>query len=105
MNISPRFSYISNSVLYTDSASDPSAVGGRYQNGTVTMTRLPGATYQIDYAIAPLAAVAKHTRALPDKYINAEGNNVTGLFLDYARPLVGPLPVTARLNALRGRHA
>ena len=80
------------------------AVGGKYTNGTVTLTRLPGVTYQVDYAIAPLSAVARNTRALPDSYINAEGNNVTGLFLDYARPLVGPLPVTARFNALRGHR-
>ena len=80
------------------------AVGGKYTNGTVTLTRLPGVTYQVDYAIAPLSAVARNTRSLPDSYINAEGNNVTGLFLDYARPLVGPLPVTARFNALRGHR-
>ena len=80
------------------------AVGGKYANGTVTLTRLPGVTYQVDYAIAPLSAVARNTRSLPDSYINAEGNNVTGLFLDYARPLVGPLPVTARFNALRGHR-
>ena len=80
------------------------AVGGKYRNGTVTLTRLPGVTYQIDYAIAPLPAVARNTRSLPDSYINADGNNVTGLFLDYARPLVGPLPVTARFNALRGHR-
>lgn len=79
------------------------ATGGRFRSGTVTINRLPGTTYQVDYAIAPLAAVAKFTREVPAQYINAEGNNVTGLFLDYARPIVGPLPVTARFNQLRGR--
>lgn len=94
-----------NEARLVGSVAVQAAVGGKYQNGTVTLTRLPGATYQIDYAIAPLPAVARNTRSLPDRYINPEGNNVTGLFLDYARPLVGPLPVTARLNALRGRNA
>lgn len=86
------------------SAAVQAAVGGKHRNGTITMTRLPGATYQIDYSVAPLSAVAKHTREVPDCYINADGNNVTGLFLDYARPIVGPLPVTARFNQLRGRR-
>ena len=81
------------------------AVGGKFQNGTVTLNRLPGAAYQVDYAIAPLPAVSRNTRSLPDSYINRDGNNVTGLFLDYARPLVGPLPVTARFNQLRNRRA
>lgn len=86
------------------SAAVQAAVGGKHHSGTITMTRLPGAAYQIDYSVAPLSAVAKHTRELPDCYINSEGNNVTGLFLDYARPIVGPLPVTARFNQLRGRR-
>ncbi|MGN1325825.1 MAG: 6-phosphofructokinase [Candidatus Spyradenecus sp.] len=86
------------------SAAVQAAVGGKHRSGTITMTRLPGASYQIDYSVAPLSAVAKHTRELPDCYINADGNNVTGLFLDYARQIVGPLPVTARFNQLRGRR-
>lgn len=92
-----------NEARLVGSVAVQAAVGGKVTSGTVTMTRLPGATYQIDYSIAPLSAVAKHTRELPACFINAEGNHVTGLFLDYARPIVGPLPVTARFNQLRGR--
>ena len=29
---------------------------------------------------------------MPKEFINAEGNYVTQAFIDYARPLVGPLP-------------
>ena len=94
-----------NEARLVGSVAVQAAVGGKYQNGTVTINRLPGAAYQVDYAIAPLPAVARHTRSLPDRFINPEGNNVTGLFLDYARPLVGALPVTARFNALRNRRA
>ncbi len=92
-----------NEARLAGSVAVQAAVGGRYKSGTVTLTRLPGAAYQIDYAIAPLSAVAKLTRELPSCFLNSEGNNVTGLFLDYARPIVGALPVTARFNQLRGR--
>jgi 6-phosphofructokinase 1 len=77
------------------------AVSGAYRSGTIAIVRQPGEGYQIDYAVKPLATVAKHTRELPDEYVNAEGNNVTEAFLAYARPIVGALPETARFNQLR----
>lgn len=77
------------------------AISGQYRSGTISIVRQPGEDYQITYAVSPLAAVAKHTRELPDAYINAEGNNVTDAFLDYARPIIGALPETARFNQLR----
>ncbi len=79
------------------------AIGGMYKSGTVTINRAPGEVYEAVYAIAPLATVAKFTRELPDTYINEAGNNVTEAFIDYARPIVGELPVTARFTQLRGR--
>ena len=41
--------------------------------------------------LVPLTAVAAKTRHLPPEYLEG-GNNVSRAFLDYARPLVGPLP-------------
>ncbi len=73
------------------------------KSGTITINRAPGETYEAVYAVAPLATVAKFTRELPDAYINEAGNNVTQAFIDYARPIVGELPVTARFTQLRGR--
>ncbi len=35
---------------------------------------------------------------MPAKFINRAGNNVTKAFLDYARPIVGELPVPGRLD-------
>jgi hypothetical protein len=35
---------------------------------------------------------------MPAAFINRAGNDVTPAFLDYARPLVGPLPVIGRLT-------
>ncbi len=77
------------------------AVSGNYKSGTVSIVRAPGEDYVISYAISPLANVAKHTREVPDNFINAEGNNVTADFIAYARPIVGELPITARFNQLR----
>ncbi len=77
------------------------ATSGAHRSGTVAIQRAEGETYQISYAIAPLATVAKHTREVPDDYINAAGNNVTPAFLAYARPIIGALPVTARFTQLR----
>lgn len=42
------------------------------------------------YGTVPLAEVAAKTKPLPDRYVN--GSDVTPEFLNYVRPLVGPLP-------------
>lgn len=77
------------------------ATSGNYKSGTVAIVRAPGEGYQISYEIVPLANVAKHTREVPDAYINAAGNNVTEAFIAYATPIIGKLPPTARFTALR----
>jgi 6-phosphofructokinase 1 len=77
------------------------ATSGAYKSGTVAIVRAPGEAYTIRYEVVPLANVAKHTREVPDAYINDQGNNVTEAFLRYARPIVGALPPTARFSALR----
>jgi len=72
----------------------------------VTLQREPGGAYRCTTGTAPLDQVANAERFLPDEYINAQGNDVTEAFLEYARPLIGPplqglvrlehLPVPAR---------
>jgi len=37
-----------------------------------------------------LAEVANNERTMPDEMIDSSGSNVTGQFLEYARPLIGP---------------
>jgi 6-phosphofructokinase 1 len=66
-------------------------------SGSITITRKPGAKYAAEYGLVPLRRVAKNTRAMPAAFINKAGNNVTQKFLDYARPLVGELPVVERI--------
>jgi 6-phosphofructokinase 1 len=45
--------------------------------------------------------VARLAKEMPAKYINKEGNGVTPAFLEYARPLIGEMPVAERLQADR----
>jgi len=44
------------------------------------------------YGSAPLSDVAVRAKEMPGEMINDRGNDVTEAFLEYARPLVSPLP-------------
>lgn len=76
------------------------AASGQYASGSVAIKRLPGETYGVSYEVVPLAKVAKETKSMRDEFITPEGNNVTKAFLDYARPLIGELPVKGYLQAI-----
>ncbi len=69
------------------------------QDGSVAMRRI--GDYAIEYFLTPLETVARHSRVMPDEYINAEGNGVTSTFVDYVRPLTGPMPRYERIHAPR----
>ncbi|MDA0578194.1 MAG: 6-phosphofructokinase [Verrucomicrobia bacterium] len=71
------------------------AMGQR--SGSVSIRRI--GDYAVDYVLVPLEAVAAKTRHMPNNFMNAAGNHVTPAFLNYARPLVGPLPAFARIAA------
>ncbi len=66
-------------------------------DGSVTIHR--SGDYSVDYQLTTLEKVARHTKHMPDHFINQEGNHVTDAFKNYARPLVGSLPYVARLRA------
>jgi len=66
-------------------------------DGSVTIHR--SGDYSVDYQLTPLEKVARHTKHMPDHFINQEGNHVSDAFKNYARPLVGSLPYVARLRA------
>jgi len=68
--------------------------------GSVVMTRVPGSAYQIKIHLEPLVNVARHTKHLPAEFIK-NGNDITQAFLDYARPLVGPLPAVGSFVELK----
>jgi 6-phosphofructokinase 1 len=68
------------------------------KNGSVAIRRV--ADYAVDYPLIPLETVAGKTRVMEDELIAPAGNDVTGKFFDYLRPLVGAaLPEVSRLRA------
>jgi ATP-dependent phosphofructokinase / diphosphate-dependent phosphofructokinase len=68
--------------------------------GSVAMRRVGNGPYQIETFLTPLATVAKETKHLSPEFI-ADGNNITSAFEEYARPLVGKLPVVGTFDEYR----
>ena len=56
----------------------------------VTLVRDSGGGFS--FGTAPLSDVAVRAKAMPPEMINERGSDVTQAFIDYARPLIGPLP-------------
>ena len=56
----------------------------------VTLVRDSGGGFS--FGTAPLSDVAVRAKAMPPEMINERGSDVTRAFIDYARPLIGPLP-------------
>jgi len=71
------------------------ALSGAIAKGTIAIVRAAGKKYAVAFVPRPIAEAAKFTRAMPDAFIAKNGHDVTRAFLDYARPLVGPLPPCA----------
>ena len=67
-------------------------------DGSITIERV--GDYSVRYNLSPLEAVAKETKHMPDDFIEG-ANNVTVQFKNYARPLLGELPVYERIFAPR----
>jgi ATP-dependent phosphofructokinase / diphosphate-dependent phosphofructokinase len=64
-------------------------------DGSITIERV--GDYSVRYNLTPLAEVAKETKSMPDEFIDG-ANNVTTEFKNYARPLIGELPVYERIQ-------
>ena len=64
--------------------------------GSVAIVRAKGKTYKAAYKLVPLKAVAAKTRHMPAEFIRGHCD-VSDAFVAYCRPLVGGLPVIARL--------
>jgi ATP-dependent phosphofructokinase / diphosphate-dependent phosphofructokinase len=76
------------------------AVAGERAHGSVVMLRQGGGgEYSVRYEVTELKNVAKETRPLELEFIRGD-NDIAPGFLEYVRPLVGRLPVTARLSDL-----
>jgi 6-phosphofructokinase 1 len=77
------------------------AVEDEISSGSIAIKRRDTKAYNVDFAVVTLRCVARETRCMPADFINKAGNGVTQAFIDYARPLVGPLPVCTRFAQLR----
>ncbi len=67
----------------------------------VTLVRQPGKKYSCTTGTAGLHEVAVKAKPMPDSYINEAGNFVTGEFVEYLRPLLGPMPRYFRLSNVK----
>ena len=68
-------------------------------SGSVAIRRTAnGENYAVELFRTELANVAEKTKSMPNEFINAEGNGITAAFVEYAKPLVGPLPKTLYLG-------
>ncbi len=73
------------------------AVSGERPHGSAIIERCDeDGQYRPGYACVDLDKVARHTKDLPGEFLDGT-HDVSEAFLDYVRPLVGPLPVAGRL--------
>ena len=69
-----------------------------FANGSVAIKRKPAKKYAVTFERVTLKSVAKETQHMPARFIHKDGNQVTPAFLEYVKPLVGPLPEMGRLK-------
>ncbi len=77
---------------------DAVTFAAKHRSGTVVLKRAKGPRYKCTTALAPLSKVAKVTKPMDRRFMNADGNDVTEAFLAYATPLIGRLPKIGRLQ-------
>jgi len=75
------------------------ATGTKHAHGSVAIVRAPEGPYKASFVHTPLDTVAKVTRPMEAGFLRGD-NDVDPSFLDYVRPLVGELPLPARLSDL-----
>jgi len=68
--------------------------------GSVAMVRKSNAPYTIETTFTSIKNVARETKHMDASYIK-DGNDITQAFIDYAKPLVGKLPVVGTLAELK----
>lgn len=73
----------------------------KYESGSIAIKRKPGKKYVIYFERVPLKSVARESKEMPANFINRDGNDVTAAFIDYARPIIGSLPVPGRFKGIK----
>ncbi|HTV48913.1 MAG TPA: 6-phosphofructokinase [Phycisphaerae bacterium] len=65
-------------------------------NGSVAIKRKSNDPYQVDLFPTALANVARQTKPLELSYV-VNGCDISGEYVKYAKPLIGPLPIPGKL--------
>jgi 6-phosphofructokinase 1 len=65
-------------------------------DGSIALIRAPGTPYRCEYKRIELTDVAAKTKHMPKEFLKGT-NDVSQAFIDYAKPLVGAMPVFERL--------
>jgi len=66
-------------------------------DGSITISRT--GNYQIEYNLVDLKKVAKKSRIMPKEFISKNNNDITEKFIQYAKPLIGKIPVYSEISA------
>jgi 6-phosphofructokinase 1 len=69
------------------------------REGSIAMVRKSNSPYTIETTFTSIKNVARETKHMDASYIK-DGNDITQAFIDYAKPLVGKLPVVGTLAEL-----
>lgn len=67
------------------------------KDGSIAIERVRSEPYKSRLKLLKLSDVAAKTKHMPDEFISACGTDVTDAFIEYAKPLVGVLPVVGRV--------
>lgn len=68
--------------------------------GSVAMRRRDVPYYEVEYFLTPLDTVARVARHMDASYLIGH-NNISQAFIDYARPLIGKMPVVGSFDELK----
>ncbi|MFH1448306.1 MAG: diphosphate--fructose-6-phosphate 1-phosphotransferase [Candidatus Micrarchaeota archaeon] len=67
------------------------------KSASIALIRKDTDHYECETTVASLELVGSGKRTMPKEFISSEGTDVTQAFVDYATPIVGPIPIRARL--------
>jgi ATP-dependent phosphofructokinase / diphosphate-dependent phosphofructokinase len=66
----------------------------------ISIERVSDNPYKVTYGKIPLNEVAISAKPMPLEYFNKAGNNVSSMFIDYMKPLIGDIPEFVKLEKL-----
>ena len=67
---------------------------------SVVMKRVSNSPYSIELETTSIRNVAKDTKHMAAEYLSG-GNNITQAYIDYCKPLIGPLPVVGSFEEMK----